>query len=39
MRFQDRGVIINEGARGIDLAIALGFAQEGALLAIADIRS
>ena len=39
MRFKDKVVIITGAARGIGRAIALGFAQEGALLAIADIRS
>jgi L-rhamnose 1-dehydrogenase len=39
MRFKDKVVIITGAARGIGRAIALGFAQEGALLVIADIRS
>jgi L-rhamnose 1-dehydrogenase len=39
MRFKDKVVIITGAARGIGRAIALGFAQQGAHLAIADIRS
>jgi NAD(P)-dependent dehydrogenase (short-subunit alcohol dehydrogenase family) len=39
MRFKDKVVIIIGAARGICSAIALGFAREGALLVVADIRS
>jgi NAD(P)-dependent dehydrogenase (short-subunit alcohol dehydrogenase family) len=39
MRFKDNVVIITGAARGIGRAIALGFAREGALLAVADISS
>ncbi len=39
MRFDGKVVIVTGAARGIGRAIALGFAQEGARLAIADIRT
>jgi L-rhamnose 1-dehydrogenase len=39
MRFNEKVVIITGAARGIGRAIALGFAREGARLAIADIRA
>jgi L-rhamnose 1-dehydrogenase len=39
MRFKEKVVIVTGAARGIGRAIALGFAHEGARLAIADIRT
>lgn len=39
MRFQDKVVLITGGGRGIGRAAALRFAQEGANVAIADIRA
>jgi L-rhamnose 1-dehydrogenase len=38
MRFKDQVVIITGSARGIGRAIALGFAREGASVAVADLR-